>query len=62
VLLSLNLCTVFCTCTCVQVIQEELGRPVSEVYSEITPEPVAAASLGQVHACLSGGLPVRGNG
>lgn len=31
-----------------QVIQEELGRPVGEVYSEITPEPVAAASLGQV--------------
>lgn len=31
-----------------QVIQEELGRPVHEVFSEITPEPVAAASLGQV--------------
>lgn len=36
-----------------QVIQEELGRPVHEVFSEITPEPVAAASLGQVG---SGGL------
>lgn len=35
-----------------QVIQEELGRPVSEIFSEITPEPVAAASLGQVIACL----------
>jgi hypothetical protein len=33
-----------------QLIAEELGRPVDEVYSEITPEPVAAASLGQVCA------------
>ncbi|PRW44567.1 putative aarF domain-containing kinase chloroplastic [Chlorella sorokiniana] len=32
-----------------EVIQEELGRPVHEVFSEITPEPVAAASLGQVY-------------
>lgn len=31
------------------VIEEELGRPVSEVYSELSPEPVAAASLGQVY-------------
>ena len=30
-------------------IQEELGRPVEEIFSEITPEPVAAASLGQVY-------------
>ncbi|PSC69892.1 putative aarF domain-containing kinase chloroplastic [Micractinium conductrix] len=32
-----------------EVMQEELGRPIDEVYSEITPEPVAAASLGQVY-------------
>ena len=32
------------------VIEEELGRPVGEVYSELSPEPVAAASLGQVRA------------
>ncbi len=30
------------------VIEEELGCPVSEVYSELSLEPVAAASLGQV--------------
>jgi aarF domain-containing kinase len=31
------------------LIEEELGRPFDEVYSEISPEPVAAASLGQVY-------------
>lgn len=30
-------------------IERELGRPVEEVYSKITPEPIAAASLGQVY-------------
>lgn len=30
-------------------IERELGRSVSELFSEITPEPVAAASLGQVY-------------
>jgi aarF domain-containing kinase len=30
-------------------IEAELGRPVREIFSEITPEPVAAASLGQVY-------------
>jgi aarF domain-containing kinase len=29
-------------------MERELGRPVDEVFSFITPEPVAAASLGQV--------------
>merc|ERR1719387_2947339 len=33
-----------------QTIRDELGvADVSEVFSEITPEPVAAASLGQVY-------------
>lgn len=30
-------------------MEQELGRPVDEIFSEITPEPVAAASLGQVY-------------
>ncbi|MEP7273038.1 MAG: AarF/ABC1/UbiB kinase family protein, partial [Acidobacteriota bacterium] len=30
-------------------IERELGRPISALYSEIEPEPVAAASLGQVY-------------
>jgi aarF domain-containing kinase len=30
-------------------VEAELGRPLSEVFSEISPEPVAAASLAQVY-------------
>lgn len=30
-------------------IEEELGAPYSEVYDELSPEPIAAASLGQVY-------------
>lgn len=30
------------------MLSTELGRPWTEVYAELTPEPVAAASLGQV--------------
>lgn len=33
-------------------IEKELGRQVDEVFSEITPEPVAAASLGQVYKAV----------
>ena len=32
-----------------RTIEEELGRHPSEIFSAITPEPVAAASLGQVY-------------
>ena len=30
------------------MIEQELGRPWQEVYSQLTPRPIAAASLGQV--------------
>jgi len=33
-------------------MERELGKPVEEVFSEITPEPVAAASLGQVYKAV----------
>ena len=32
------------------VIEEELGRPLGEMFAELSAEPVAAASLGQVRA------------
>jgi len=30
-------------------IEEELGSPASEIYEELSPDPIAAASLGQVY-------------
>ncbi|KAI0558541.1 Protein kinase [Gracilaria domingensis] len=32
-----------------QMMEEELGRPIDEIYSEISEKPIAAASLGQVY-------------
>ena len=32
-----------------EILEAELGRPIAEVYREIGPAPVAAASLGQVY-------------
>lgn len=34
------------------MIEKELERPVKEIYREISPEPVAAASLGQVYPAV----------
>ncbi|CAM6088773.1 unnamed protein product [Calypogeia fissa] len=31
------------------LIEEELGKPWTEIYSELSPSPIAAASLGQVY-------------
>eukprot|EP01018_Ginkgo_biloba_P031005 Gb_34764 [translate_table: standard] len=39
----------FPTQVAVQIIEEELGRPVNEVFSSLSKEPVAAASFGQVY-------------
>jgi predicted unusual protein kinase regulating ubiquinone biosynthesis (AarF/ABC1/UbiB family) len=43
----------------VQQIENDFGRPLGEVFSWISPDPVGAASLAQVHAAkLPGGEPV----
>lgn len=46
------------------LLEAELGQPPQNLFSEITPEPVAAASLGQVcsipyYCCCSGGHVMR---
>ena len=33
-------------------MQEELGRPIAEVFSSISERPIAAASLGQVYKAV----------
>jgi len=41
------------------VVQEEFGRPLPAIFSSFDPEPLASASLGQVHrAVLHDGRPV----
>ncbi|NBD33641.1 MAG: AarF/ABC1/UbiB kinase family protein [Cyanobacteria bacterium] len=35
-----------------QIIEQELQRPIKEIYREISPQPVAAASLGQVYRAV----------
>ena len=38
----------FDNATAMAVIEAELGAPWQEFYSELSPDPIAAASLGQV--------------
>ena len=40
------------TAVAFKVIEDELGKPLEEIFSEITSEPVAAASLGQVYKAI----------
>ncbi|XP_065626506.1 uncharacterized aarF domain-containing protein kinase At1g71810, chloroplastic isoform X2 [Quercus suber] len=39
----------FSTEVAFNTIEQELGLPIDEIFSEISPEPIAAASLGQVY-------------
>jgi len=42
-----------------EMVEAELGRPLADAFESFEPEPVAAASIGQVHrATLPGGAPV----
>jgi predicted unusual protein kinase regulating ubiquinone biosynthesis (AarF/ABC1/UbiB family) len=41
-----------------RVVREELGRDVGQVFDRFDPEPLAAASLGQVHRAAYGGREV----
>src|SRR6202044_3814704 len=46
-----------------QVITEELGAPPGEVFATWDPEPIAAASIGQVHRAITrDGRAVAGKG
>lgn len=41
------------------VLERELGRPVSQLFASVESEPIAAASIGQVHrAAMLDGTPV----
>jgi predicted unusual protein kinase regulating ubiquinone biosynthesis (AarF/ABC1/UbiB family) len=39
----------FSPITAIEIIERELGQPLGQLYQEFEPQPIAAASLGQVH-------------
>ena len=41
-----------------RIVREDFGRPLEEVYEQFEAEPMAAASLGQVHRAVLHGKPV----
>ena len=41
-----------------QIVDEELGKPAGQVFDTFDPEPIAGASLGQVHRATLDGKPV----